>query len=77
MLVAFAVLALLYTGVMVLGHLTFGDATRSNLLLNYAEGDALAVLGRVATALSILFGYPLACVSAAALYSVGGRGRGG
>ena len=61
-LVAFSVLALLYTGVMVLGHLTFGDVTRSNLLLNYAEGDALAVLGRVATALSILFGYPLAFV---------------
>ena len=62
MLVAFSVLALLYTGVMVLGHLTFGDVTRSNLLLNYAEGDALAVLGRVATALSILFGYPRAFV---------------
>lgn len=60
--ISFVVLATLYTSVMLLGHATFGDVTRSNILLNYAEADGLAFLGRIATALSILCGYPLAFV---------------
>ena len=35
--ISFVVLATLYTSVMLLGHATFGDVTRSNILLNYAE----------------------------------------
>ena len=34
--------------------------TAGNILINYAERDTLAILGRVATFASILFGFPLA-----------------
>ena len=57
-----SVLALLYTAIMLLGYCTFGDHAASNLLRNYAQGDSLALLGRLATFVSILFGYPLAMV---------------
>ena len=43
-----------------LGYATFGDVTKSNLLSNYASADVLATFGRVATFISILFGFPLA-----------------
>lgn len=57
---AFGVLSILYLGIMLAGHATFGDVTAANILRNYAERDTLAVLGRIATFLSILFGFPLA-----------------
>ena len=53
-------LATLYVTVMIMGHNLFGDNCQSNILLNFANSDPLAVGGRVATALSIVFGYPLA-----------------
>ena len=57
---AFGILSILYLGIMLMGHKTFGDVTAGNILINYAERDPLAVLGRVATFASILFGFPLA-----------------
>ncbi|KAL3927200.1 MAG: hypothetical protein SGPRY_002934 [Prymnesium sp.] len=59
---AFSVLALLYTSIMLLGYSTFGDHCASNILRNYAQSDVFALLGRLATALSLIFGYPLAMV---------------
>jgi len=57
---SFGILSCLYLGIMLAGHRTFGDITAANILLNYAERDPLAVVGRAATFVSILFGFPLA-----------------
>lgn len=57
---AFACLTLLYMACMGLGYYTFGDASASNIMLNYAKSDGLAVVARLATGFSILFGFPLA-----------------
>lgn len=56
---SFALLILLYIATMVAGYSTFGDTCQGNLLLNYHPDDRLALLGRVATFFSILFGFPL------------------
>jgi amino acid permease len=58
----FGVLATLYVGVMLAGHSIFGDNCQSSILNNFAGNDPLAVGGRIATLVSIIFGYPLAFV---------------
>jgi len=57
--IAYAILALLYSITMSAGYATFGDTSRGNLLLNYHPSDLLATLGRLATGLSVIFGFPL------------------
>jgi amino acid permease len=61
---AFAVLVLLYITTMVAGYSTFGDVCQGNILLNYHPNDILSTLGRLATGLSILFGFPLVACGA-------------
>ena len=56
---AYLVLAIIYVTTMVAGYATFGDASMGNILLNYSSSDVLATLGRLATGLSIVFGFPL------------------
>ena len=56
---SYAVLIALYGATMMAGYWTFGDVVRGNILLNYHPDDGLATFGRVATAMSILFGFPL------------------
>lgn len=56
---AYAVLALLYVTIMAAGYATFGDACQGNILLNYAPDDILSTLGRLATGVSLLVGFPL------------------
>ena len=56
---AYAILAVIYTTTMVAGYATFGDVCQGNILLNYASTDFLALLGRLATGVSIIFGFPL------------------
>lgn len=57
--IAFMILTLLYIITMAAGYETFGDVTYGNILLNYHPQDLLSTLGRLATGLSILFGFPL------------------
>jgi sodium-coupled neutral amino acid transporter 11 len=57
--ISFAVLTLLYIVAMGAGYETFGDVTQGNILLNYHPQDKLAMMGRLATGFSILFGFPL------------------
>ena len=56
---SFGILSIVYAFTMLCGHATFGDSSKSNILLNYAENDVLAIGARVASAVSILFGFPL------------------
>eukprot|EP00536_Pseudo-nitzschia_multiseries_P001702 jgi/Psemu1/317678/estExt_fgenesh1_pm.C_220008 len=56
---AYLTLFLLYTTAMMAGYATFGDACQGNILLNYHPDDLLSTFGRLATGLSILFGFPL------------------
>jgi len=56
---AYTILAMIYVTTMVAGYATFGDVCQGNILLNYAPSDILSTLGRLATGLSIIFGFPL------------------
>jgi len=56
---AYLILAAIYATTMAAGYATFGDESMGNILLNYSGSDALATLGRLATGLSIVFGFPL------------------
>jgi amino acid permease len=62
--IAFLIIVSLYTVTMTAGYGTFGEACRGNILLNYHPGDILSTLGRFATGLSILFGFPLVACGA-------------
>jgi amino acid permease len=69
--VAFSILVMLYITTMIAGYSTFGDACQGNILLNYHPDDILSNLGRLATGLSILFGFPLvACGAREAIVGV-------
>lgn len=57
--ISFFILTLLYIVSMAAGYETFGDVTKGNILLNYHPKDMLSTLGRLATGMSILFGFPL------------------
>eukprot|EP00531_Pseudo-nitzschia_arenysensis_P021035 CAMPEP_0116155076 /NCGR_PEP_ID=MMETSP0329-20121206/22119_1 /TAXON_ID=697910 /ORGANISM="Pseudo-nitzschia arenysensis, Strain B593" /LENGTH=487 /DNA_ID=CAMNT_0003652095 /DNA_START=130 /DNA_END=1590 /DNA_ORIENTATION=+ len=62
--ISFFTLAILYTATMMAGFATFGDVCQGNILLNYHPNDLLSTLGRLATGLSILFGFPLVACGA-------------
>mmetsp|Transcript_6173 Transcript_6173/g.17582 ORF Transcript_6173/g.17582 Transcript_6173/m.17582 type:complete len:543 (+) Transcript_6173:126-1754(+) len=57
--ISYLILAIIYMAIMVTGYATFGDVCMGNILLNYSNSDVLAILGRLATGLSIIFGAPL------------------
>ena len=60
----FVMLTALYVITMTAGYSTFGEATQGNILLSYHPKDFLSTMGRVATGLSILFGFPLVAAGA-------------
>jgi len=62
--IAFSIIVSLYTVTMTAGYWTFGEACQGNILLNYHPNDILSTLGRFATGLSILFGFPLVACGA-------------
>ena len=56
---SFLVLTCVYAVTMATGWRTFGDNCLGNIILNYHPSDYLSTLGRAATGISILFGFPL------------------
>jgi len=56
---SYAILAIIYVATMCAGYGTFGDVSRGNILLCYHPKDIMAFLGRLATGLSVVFGFPL------------------
>jgi len=56
---SFVILIALYSLAMFGGYFTFGNTCQGNILMNYASQDLLSTCARLATGLSILFGYPL------------------
>jgi len=62
--ISFTILVTLYIITMTAGYSTFGDNCMGNILLNYHPKDYLAALGRLATGISILFGFPLVACGA-------------
>jgi amino acid permease len=61
---SFGISVALFALVASLGFLTFGSASSGLILNNYASGDLLMNLSRVAVAISIVFSFPLAFVGA-------------
>lgn len=61
---SFFILIVLYVVTMFAGYSTFGDVCQGNILRNYHPNDMLAILGRLATGFSILFGFPLVAAGA-------------
>jgi len=57
--IGYFILIALYITTMLAGYQTFGDVCSGNILLNYSASDKLSTLARVATLLSITFGFPL------------------
>jgi amino acid permease len=62
--IGFVLLTIIYIVTMCSGYSTFGDVTQGNILLSYHPADFLSTLGRLATGLSILFGFPLVAAGA-------------
>jgi amino acid permease len=56
---AYAILVSIYVTTIVAGYATFGDVCQGNILLNYSASDMLSTFGRLATGLSLIFGFPL------------------
>ena len=57
---AFGAAAISFGCIAAFGFLTFGSASSGNVLTNYAKTDPLASAARIAVAVSIIAGYPLA-----------------
>ena len=49
---------------MIAGFTTFGGASQGLILNNYASADKLSTIARIATLLTIIFGYPFTFVPA-------------
>ena len=60
---SFSLSAAIFLTVAACGYLTFGGASAGNILANYAIGDRLAGVARIAIGVSLLAGYPLAFAS--------------
>jgi len=56
---AFAFAVIINLWIMIAGYLTFGAATQTNILNNYADNDPMATFARLSVLFSILCGYPL------------------
>lgn len=56
---SFAITAIVYFSIAVVGFLTFGDHSDSYILNNYSAKDPLAVLSRLTIGVSALVSYPL------------------
>jgi len=49
----------LYISVGIFGYLSFGGDVKSNILLNYDDGDPFVLIGRFAICSAIILGYPM------------------
>lgn len=56
---AFSFVTLLYGVVGLFAYFSFGSATRTNVLLNYPDGDAPIIAVRIGLSVAVAFSYPV------------------
>ena len=56
---SFGFVTMIFAAVALFGYFTFGDRTRSNILLNYPNDDALIIAVRIGLSVAVAFSYPV------------------
>ena len=56
---SFSFVTVVYAVVALFGYLTFGDETKSNILLNYPDDNVFIIIVRIGFSIAVAFSYPV------------------